>query len=147
MSQFFHTLDDRQKEKLKELAIKFRWNPDEQKFHEECARTTLYNEYPFETSCGCSGSPHCGCEDSHYCHETQQYCWYEWEEVWDAKQQKVVEVEVDIRNKPEPVFRGFAFSFCDENGVNWEEGKEKSRLIRMFRPPQTPIEFYFDNEV
>ena len=60
-----------------------------------------------------------------------------------------MEVEVDIRNKPEPVFRGFVFSFCDENGVNWEDsrypmlnkGKEKSRLIRMFRPPQTPIEF------
>ena len=110
-------LNDRQKDKLKELAINRKWNKEQQLFHEECARTTSYHEFPYETPCGCYGHPHCGCDDPHYCHETQQYCWEQWEEVWDEKQQKMVEVLVDVRDKPEPIFEKFYFSFAMEDKI------------------------------
>ena len=51
----------------------------------------------------------------------QKYCFLEWEEAWDEEKQKVVEIQVDVRDKPEPIFRGFNFSFCDKHGVNWED--------------------------
>ena len=154
MKKILYKLSNRQKDNLKELAKKFKWNEERQKSHEEHARREEYGEYPYDTPCGCYGHPHCGCDDPHYCNDTQQYCWEQWEEVWDEEKQKVVEVLVDVRDKPEPIFKGFHFSFCDKHGINWEDidsrypflnkDKEKEKLIKMFRPFQTPVEFYFD---
>ena len=154
MTTKLYKLSNRQKDKLKELAKKFRWDEESQKSHEEHARRKEFGEYPYDTPCGCYGHPHCGCDDPYYCPEEQEYYFLEWESVWDEEKQKVVEIQVDVRDKPEPIFRGFEFSFCDKHGVNWEdvdcrypslnEGKEELILENMFRPTQTPVEFYFD---
>ena len=143
-----YKLSDEQKDKLKELAMKFKWNKSEQEYHEKYARGYEYQEYPYNTSCGCSGSPHCGCEDPYYCPEEQKYCFLEWEEVWDEEKQRVVEIQFDVRDRPKPNFKRFYFTFCDKHGENirfdHKYRTEKRNMTRIFNcEPKTKVVFGF----
>ena len=86
-----------------------------------------------------------GMVDLNY-HESREhlgYCFLEWDEVWEEEKQKVVDIQIDVRDIPKPIFKMFHFSFCNKHGENIGIRKEKRNMTRIFNPTKPQVEFKF----